>query len=210
MASLGPMAALHKSKAECLKAYLQGNGKPYDKLVTGAIILKANRNGTSNILMLKRAAHEESYHNQFEIPGGKFEDSDPFLGAAIKREVYEETGMVLKDIVGFVRPFEYTMEKKVVEGGEERSVSDTLLQLNYICEVADYKLTLDPKEHSGWSFVALSEVRHMEMTGAMRAVVLAALAWADGYLAALIATRRQNAGTWHESLHAMLRGILTG
>lgn len=88
--------------------------------MVGAIILKANRNGTSNILLLKRAANEEFYPNKFEIPGGKFEDSDPFLGAAVKREVYEETGMVLKDIVGLIRPFEYTMEKMVKEGGEER------------------------------------------------------------------------------------------
>ncbi len=84
------------------------------------------------------------------------------------------------------------------------------MQLNYICEVADYKLTVNPKEHSEGIFVALSAVRHMETTGAMRAVVLAALAWADRYLAALFTTRRQTAGTWHESLHAMLRGILTG
>ena len=198
------MKALHKSKAECFKAYLQVNGKPYDKLVVGAIIPKANRNGTSSILMLKRAADEEFYPNKFEIPGGKVKETDPFVRAAVKREVYEETGMVIKDIIGFVRPFEYTMEKNVVEGGEERSVSHTSLQLNYICEVADIMLVVDPKEHSEGSFAALSKVRHMEMTGAMRAVVQAALAWADGYFAGLISDRRRSTGTWHEALHAVL------
>lgn len=171
MTSANPMEALSKSKVDCLQTYLQKDGTPYDKLVIGAIILKSTPDGTSNILMLKRAAHEEFYPNNFEIPGGKVEDTDTTILAAVKREVYEETNMVVTDIIGSVQSFDYTMEKKIVEDGKEHFVSYTSLQLNYICEVASYDLTVNPEEHSEGRFVALSELEHLDVSEQMRSVV---------------------------------------
>ncbi|KAI4263550.1 MAG: hypothetical protein L6R42_001305 [Xanthoria sp. 1 TBL-2021] len=189
MTSANPMEALSKRKADCLRTYLQKNGTPYDELVIGAIILKFNPDGTSNILMLKRAAHEEFYPNKFEIPGGKVEDSDSTVQAAVKREVHEETNMEVTDIIGSVQSFDYTMEKKVVEDGKERFVSYTSLQLNYICEVANYDFTVNPEEHSEGRFVSLSKLEELDVSEQMRGVVEAGFGWADAHFTRLISDK---------------------
>lgn len=174
------MHALSKSKADCLQLYLQKDGKPYSKIVIGAIILKAQHDGSSNILLLKRAAHEEFYPNYFEIPGGKAEDSDPTILDTVKREVYEEASLEVTSVIGSLKPFEYTMEKKIQDEGGERSVSFTSLQLNYVCEVSSYDFAVNPEEHSEGRFVSLSETGDLNITEKMRALVEAALVWSDG------------------------------
>lgn len=173
------------SKAECRKLYLQEDGKQYDKIVIGAIILKQGDSGKPEILLLKRAAHETAYPNIWEIPGGKVEDSDPTILDAIKREVSEETSMTVQKVIGSVQPFRYTMDKKAIgEDGEGMSVLSSSLQLNYVCEVEGYKLVVDPQEHSEGRFANKEAVREMEVTEQMRAVVEEALEWGAGCFAA--------------------------
>ncbi|KAL8840976.1 MAG: hypothetical protein Q9176_003548 [Flavoplaca citrina] len=149
------MEALCKSKAECLNTYLKEEGAPYSKLVVGAIILHPGSSGNSKILLLKRASHEEFYPNKFEIPGGKVEDSDSTVMDAVKRET----------------------EKTTVVERKERSVSQTSLQLNHVCEVAGYDFKVNPDEHSEGRFVSLADVEGLEMTEQMRVVVEAGLTW---------------------------------
>ncbi|KAL8926720.1 MAG: hypothetical protein Q9208_002794 [Pyrenodesmia sp. 3 TL-2023] len=172
------MEALTMSKAECRKLYLQEDGRQYDKIVIGAIILKQNHSGKPEILLLKRAAHESAYPNIWEIPGGKVEDSDTTILDAVKREVSEETGMKVEQVIRAVKSFEYSMEKKSVgKDGEEESAVSSSLQLNYVCRVESYELVVDPKEHSEGKFADEEAVREMEMTEQMRAVVEDALGW---------------------------------
>ncbi|KAL8913352.1 MAG: hypothetical protein Q9171_001829 [Xanthocarpia ochracea] len=179
------MDALPMNKTECLQAYLQGNGTPYDKLVIGALIFN-RADWVPKILMLKRAAHEKNYPNLFEIPGGKVEDSDHTILDTVQREVYEEASLKVKEVLGCVNSFDYCIEKKTSrkDGGEE-SVWSTSLQLNFICEVAEYGLSVDPEEHSEGKFISHSEIGDLEMTEQMRAVVEEGFIWIEGYLTGL-------------------------
>ncbi|KAL8895221.1 MAG: hypothetical protein Q9192_003768 [Flavoplaca navasiana] len=177
MTSANPMEALYKSRTECLQTYLKADGIPYSKLVIGAIILHPGSSENSKILVLKRAPHEDFHPNKFEIPGGKVEDSDSTVLDAVKREVFEEAAMEVTAIVGFTKSFDYETEKTTVVEGKEVSVSQTSLQLNYVCEVAGYDFKVNPEEHSEGRFVSLSDVEGLEMTEQMRVVVEAGLTW---------------------------------
>ena len=177
------MDALSMSKVECRQTYLQANGKPYDKVVIGALIIKSDTKGNPGILMLKRAAHETIYPNIFEIPGGKVEDSDATILDAVKREVLEETGMEVAEVVGAVRSFDYALEKEVLDDtGSETLVWYTSLQLNFVCQVAKHNLTVNREEHSEGNFVSRSELSELEVTKQMRAVVEEGFAWTNEYL----------------------------
>ena len=180
MNTINAMNALSLSKAEALKTYVQDDGKPYDKLVIGAIIPNQNPEQEPKLLLLKRAAHEMYYPNVFEIPGGNVEESDHTIGDAVKREVFEETGMKVSKIVGAVTPFAYSMEKKITgaDGGES-STWKTSLQLNFICEVTDADFAVNPDEHSEGKFVGRSDVAEMDITEQMRAVVEEGLMWVE-------------------------------
>ncbi|KAL8952828.1 MAG: hypothetical protein Q9222_001263 [Ikaeria aurantiellina] len=171
MTSKDAMGALSLSKAECQKAYLQGNGKPYDKIVIGALIPKHNVGEPCRILLLKRAAHEPLYPNKFEIPGGKVEDSDPTIVDAVKREVREETGMEVINVTGAVSSFDYAAAKEIaLEPVGKKAIWTVSLQLNFICNVTEHELTVNPEEHSEGKFVDNSEVGNLDMTEQMRSV----------------------------------------
>ncbi|KAL8767667.1 MAG: hypothetical protein Q9209_005926 [Squamulea sp. 1 TL-2023] len=175
------MDALSLTKAECRQIYLRSNGKPYDKIVIGALIVKHGPEGRPKILLLKRAAHEEYYPNVFEIPGGKFEESDPTILSAVKREVLEETGVEVDEVIGYVGSFEYSMEKKITnEAGGQESILSTSLQFNFICHVTKFDVVVNPEEHSEGRFVSRSEVADLNVTDQMRAVVDQGFAWITG------------------------------
>jgi len=131
------MNALSMSKSQCRETYLNNNNQPYDKIVIGAIIFDKSTSEPRKVLLLKRAAHERYYPNIFEIPGGNVEDTDATIRDAFIREVHEETGLQVSEITAAVKPFTYSMEKKVVdeETEEVSSVLRTSLQLNFVCEV---------------------------------------------------------------------------
>ncbi|KAL8829556.1 MAG: hypothetical protein Q9170_006109 [Blastenia crenularia] len=172
------MDALSMTKTECLKNFLQQNGDPYDKIVTGAIITKRTLEGNPEILLLKRAAHEKDYPNVFEIPGGKVEDSDENIEHAVKREVLEETGMSVKQIIGAVKSFDYSTEKETnKKDGEKMFVRSTSLQFNFVCEVINHGIVVNLEEHSEGKFVDRLELGMQEVTKQMHAVVEEGFMW---------------------------------
>ncbi|KAL8911914.1 MAG: hypothetical protein Q9171_002998 [Xanthocarpia ochracea] len=179
--ALGDMDALPMSKAQCRHNYLQENHKPYDKIVIGALIFKQHSTDSTKILLLKRAAHEDSYPNVFEIPGGKVEESDPTILDAVKREVFEEAGLAVDEVVGTVGSFDYSMEKSITnKEGVQESILSTSLQLNFICHVTTYEVAVNPDEHSEGGFFSRSQIADLNMTDRMRAVVEEGFVWAGG------------------------------
>ncbi|KIW35360.1 uncharacterized protein PV07_02059 [Cladophialophora immunda] len=133
----------------------------------------------SRSLLLKRAAHESYFPNVFELPSGKVDPGDATLGHALAREVEEETGLDVTDILAELKPMIYMTEKTVVDdAGREVLVSKSAIQLNYIVSVSGREVTLSPEEHSESCWATEEEVGGWDMTSAMRAVVREALEWA--------------------------------
>ncbi|KAL9024204.1 MAG: hypothetical protein Q9196_006687 [Gyalolechia fulgens] len=174
------MDALRMSRTECRNIYRQDNGEPYDKIVIGAVIPKRILGGSPEILLLKRAADEHFLPNVLEIPGGKVEDVDRTVMDAVKREVFEETGMEVQKVIGAIKSFDYTVERTITkaDGGETNVLSSTL-QLNFVCEVTKHDLVVNPEEHSEGKFIKRSDLAELDLTEQMRAVVEDALVWVE-------------------------------
>ena len=167
------MNALSMSKSQCRETYRNNNNQPCDKIVIGAVIFDKSTSEPRKVLLLKRAAHERYYPNIFEIPGGNVEDTDATIRDAVIREVLEETGLQVSEITAAVRPFTYSMEKKVVdeETEEVSSILRTSLQLNFVCEVMEFDFEVNADEHSEGRFVARGEVAELNVTEQIRAIV---------------------------------------
>jgi 8-oxo-dGTP pyrophosphatase MutT (NUDIX family) len=131
---------LGMTRAEFRDSHFSNNGKPYDKIVIGAIVFKGNR-----ILLLNRAAHEIHFPNVFELPSGNVDETDPTLVHALAREVEEETGLNITYVLSeLLPPFEYETSKMV--GGVQ--VSKSCVQVNFVVEVEGDEIVVNPEEHA--------------------------------------------------------------
>ena len=165
------------TRYQAVATFVDANNNRYDKLVVGAIITKSDHDSTSRILLLKRAAHEPIYPNIFEIPGGEVETTDTTILDAVKREVHEETGLTVTNVLGNVESFHYAMEKVETPEGRKVTTRKTSMQLNFVCEVEGYDFRIDPREHSEGVWATKGEVAGLEVTASMREVVREAFEW---------------------------------
>ncbi|KAI9777493.1 MAG: hypothetical protein M1816_004715 [Peltula sp. TS41687] len=106
--------------------------------------------------MIKRAASEEAFPNAWELPGGHVEESDETMRHAVTREVLEETGQVVEQVVGEI-------DEMAWEG------PTTNVQLNYVVSVrAGQDVKLNPVEHSAWLWASQGDLHDLYMTPEMR------------------------------------------
>ncbi len=100
----------------------------------GAVIFRKTEEGRKFLLIRnKRSAH-------WGFPKGHIEPGESEEDTAI-REVYEETGLNINIIPGFVKKSEYTIQGKI-----EKSVSIFLAETDEV----DYKLQEEEIEECGW------------------------------------------------------------
>ena len=90
------------------------------------------------LLLLKRAAHDPAFPNLFAIPGGHIEATDTSAFHGLKREVLEETSMVVRDVVNQIDPLMWVTETS----------SEKNMQLIFVCNVVGETFRVDPEEHS--------------------------------------------------------------
>lgn len=101
-----------KKKLRMNEAQFLRYNPSYDKVVVAA----ANAHtGTKEICLLKRNADEINYPNVFELPSRNVDPTDSSLLSALKREVKEETGFKIRQVVLELDLFEYYTEKMVEE-----------------------------------------------------------------------------------------------
>ncbi|KAI9473262.1 hypothetical protein LPJ78_000770 [Coemansia sp. RSA 989] len=151
-----------------------GSNSAYDRLVIGAAI---HQNGS--VLVVQRAAHERSFPNQWEIPGGGVDPGETIKEAVI-REVREETGLDVTQITGQFASFEY-LTSKYQEGQSDdvdvKQLSVRSLQLNFCVTVQPGQtVKLAPEEHQAYSWCTLQNIDEYQMTSEMKTVVSNALA----------------------------------
>ncbi|WP_282771085.1 NUDIX hydrolase, partial [Saccharomonospora viridis] len=82
-----------------LAAHATGDG--VQQLVVGAVV-----QADGKVLLLKRPA-DDFMGGIYELPSGKVEGGEK-LDAALVREVAEETGLTVTDIVAYLGSFDYT------------------------------------------------------------------------------------------------------
>ncbi len=109
------------------------------KLVVGAVISKNNK-----FLLLERVLSD--FMGGFvEIPSGTVEAGEDLL-TALAREVQEETGLLVTSVLEYLGSFDYRSSS----GKKTR-------HFNFIVEVEDSEVKLNPAEHRAYYLVALSD-----------------------------------------------------
>ncbi|KAJ2502903.1 hypothetical protein GGI11_007680 [Coemansia sp. RSA 2049] len=171
--SLGPAARM--TAEEYLDTYKDAL-KPH-RIVIGAAIAGPTKDKPS-VLVVQRSAHERSYPNEWEIPGGHTKLKERIAGTVV-REVQEETSLVVTKIFNEFPGFSYWSTK--YESDESDDVNDTTRsictqQLNFCVEVRDISaLKLNPDEHQNYAWCTMDTVDQFKMTGPMRKVVVNAI-----------------------------------
>lgn len=168
------------SKAQFLGSIdnLPDSSANYDKLTIGAAIIRSPKmSGGAQILLLQRNMDEEYYPGVYEIPGGKVDDQDATIAAAITREVSEETNLVVSRILNKLPVMTYTTEKNVSgQYGKEVSKVKRAIQLSYVVEVEnDTMFCWNPAEHCHGVWASREDIRRLEITEDMKKIIEAAL-----------------------------------
>ena len=120
-----------------LTQFLRANPR-YTNLVVSAFIFDAHETKTCEsgrpprLLILQRAAHEGSFANLWEIPGGSSDTNDPTILHSLAREVFEETGLKLTRLMGRVGD---VVEFRTGWGSRQKSWA----KLSFEIEVAEIK-----------------------------------------------------------------------
>ncbi|KAJ2901904.1 hypothetical protein GGI21_004628 [Coemansia aciculifera] len=172
--STDSLALRAKQTAADIIALHSGEDRPHH-IVTGGAIFDTN---TRSVLLVQRAAHERSYPNEWEIPGGHV-DPGEYILASLAREIYEETGLVVDKVVCEFEGFQYWSTK--YEEGESENRADIVLsvctqQLNFGVLVSDTSaVKLDPREHQQYAWCTRETLEQYGMTPTMRLVVHNAL-----------------------------------
>lgn len=130
-----------------------------------AIVSKASTDPTTTkLLLLQRAAEEEVLPNMYELPGGNCEATDATILDTVQREAFEETGLVITEILAEFESFEYTTKR------------GPALQLNFIVvanrSASEPTPTLSPDEHQAYRWAAANEfLSDLPMSAGMSEVV---------------------------------------
>ena len=117
------------------------------------------------------------------------DDSDKTILDAVVRETAEETGLIVKNIVGEFPPLEYSVEKilAVDEGTAPTPIVKSTIQLNFVAKVEPnsatstkvFEVKLNPEEHQNYAWVSKENLGRYNMTQGMIEVVKNALDWAE-------------------------------
>lgn len=109
------------------------------KLVVGAVICKNHK-----FLLLERVP-SDSMGGFVGIPSGTVEAGEDLL-TALAREVQEETGLIVTSVLEYLGSFDWTSSS----GKKTR-------HFNFIVEIEEGKIKINPTEHQAYYLVALSD-----------------------------------------------------
>jgi 8-oxo-dGTP pyrophosphatase MutT (NUDIX family) len=125
----------------------------YDGLAGGAMVFDSE----DRLLIVQRAAHD-SMPNLWEIPGGACDSTDENILHGIAREVFEETGLRVKELRHLVGPGDGHV---VFKTGRKGLI---ICKFTFEVEVESTEVvTLDPNEHQNYLWVTEENCREYQV-----------------------------------------------
>lgn len=113
------------------------------------------------LLVVKRASHEEAFPDNWELPGGHVEAGEN-VKECVERETVEETGLVVDHVLGEFDELRWTSKSK----------GRVNVQYNYVVSVLQpMDIRLNPEEHSEHRWIVEDEVDGLPMTPEMNKVL---------------------------------------
>ena len=113
--------------------------------VVGVVIIK-----DGSVLIVRRVPND-FLGGYYELPGGGVENNET-LEEAVIRETFEETGLTVSRISAAYDGFDYTHDDKKVK------------QINFLIDVTNHDVKLNPDEHDSFVWVSLEELKKYPMT----------------------------------------------
>ena len=118
------------------------------QIVAKAVVL----NPSGEVLLLRRAPHDPNRPGEWDFPGGGIENDEAIEGA-VRREVFEETGL---DIGGLVLELLYTTTEL------KQSDQGVVHKFLYLAKLAEFsEVTLSPEEHDYFEWQAIESALEM-------------------------------------------------
>lgn len=113
------------------------------------------------LLVIKRASHEEAFPDNWELPGGHVESGET-VKECVERETVEETGLMVDRILGEFDELRWISKSK----------GRVNVQYNYVVTVGEpMDIRLNPEEHSEHMWIKEVDVDGLLMTPAMNKVL---------------------------------------
>lgn len=133
------------------------------KVVVGAVI-KDPRPDAVGVLVLKRV-DDDFMGGLVELPSGTVDQGEGLLDA-LKREVAEETGLSVKEVMSYVDSFDY------ISGSGKKT-----RQFNFAVSVHNGGVRLNPQEHQDFYWIDSSseQFSQLNISDKTRKTILAAL-----------------------------------
>ncbi|MCS6894357.1 MAG: NUDIX hydrolase [Deltaproteobacteria bacterium] len=145
---------------KCLITEAEEDG--IERICVGALIVRKNKENTESVLLLKRTPGDY-LGGIWELPSGKVGAGED-LNSALKREVFEETGLEVKKILDHIGFFDYTSQS----GKRTR-------QFNFVVEVESGdelgKPQLNPLEHSEFKWIEYADLNECEVSPEVKELI---------------------------------------
>lgn len=125
------------------------------RIVVGAIIIKK----PAKILILRRNV-SDFLGGIDELPSGEVEKGESLI-TALKREILEETGLVIKEVLEYLGYFDYV----------SRSGKPTR-QFNFAVTVLENKVKINPEEHQTYKWIDINKLTETGLTKNVIDVIL--------------------------------------
>jgi len=126
---------------------------------TVKLVIKKN----NSLLLLKRAK-SVNFPNLYEFPGGGIEKDEDIFTAG-KRELYEETGLSVRDFISQIRSVDFTV------GSDNKKCR----QYFFFVLSDEKKIVLNPIEHYDYKWVSVGEVDKLFIFPETRSIIKQAL-----------------------------------
>ncbi|PNY26888.1 Uncharacterized protein TCAP_03184 [Tolypocladium capitatum] len=144
------------------KTYLASHPE-FDAIATGALVTSRRESGGRQLLLIQRAAHD-SMPSRWEVPGGACDLDDATLLHGLARELWEETGLLLRRVVGRVG-LGRGNGGGLGKGSEDGAVFFTrrglrVIKYSFLVDVEQPPgIKLDPNEHQRFLWATEEECR---------------------------------------------------
>lgn len=120
-------------------------------IATGVAVFRDNK-----LLVVRRVSEDDFLGGEWELPGGGVDDGETIEQGAI-RELFEETGLIVDQVIGTFKGFDYKTPKK-----------PKVRQINYKITAKSGKIRLDPTEHDAHQWIVASDIPKLKTNSVMQ------------------------------------------